>query len=151
MIRFTKAKTTPPRPKRPGGGKKATLDKLRAFLNQAEPDVVEILMSGFSAQQNTVTYKELREAYLAGGISQQQFEKWQEDYTKLIAVTLSPRWKAAAAAAAQEVSAKYPYFLYDPDTSAGMSFLKQHGAELVTNIVQEQRDALNAIIQHVSG
>ena len=99
MIRFTKAKTTPPRPKRPGGGKKATLDKLRAFLNQAEPDVVEILMSGFSAQQNTVTYKELREAYLAGGISQQQFEKWQEDYTKLIAVTLSPRWKAAAAAA----------------------------------------------------
>lgn len=151
MIRFTKAKTTPPRPKRPGGGKKATLDKLRAFLNQAEPDVVEILMSGFSTQQNTVTYKELREAYLAGGISQQQFEKWQEDYTKLITVTLSPRWKAAAAAAAQEVRAKYPYFLYDPDTSAGMSFLRQHGAELVTNIVQEQRDALNAIIQHVSG
>ena len=32
-----------------------------------------------------------------------------------------------------------------------MSFLRQHGAELVTNIVQEQRDALNAIIQHVSG
>ena len=114
MIRFTKAKATPPRPKRPSGGKKATLDKLRAFLSQAEPDVVEILMSGFSTQQNTVTYKELREAYLAGGISQQQFEKWQEDYTKLITVTLSPRWKAAAAAAAQEVRAKYPYFLYDP-------------------------------------
>ncbi len=151
MIRFTKVKATPPRPKRPSGGKKATLDKLRAFLNQAEPDVVEILMSGFSAQQNTVTYKELREAYLAGGISQKQFEKWQEDYTKLITSTLVPQWKAAAAAAAQEVSAKYPYFLYDPDISSGMSFLRQHGAELVTNIVQEQRDALNAIIQHVSG
>lgn len=151
MIRFTKAKTTPPRPKRPGGGKKATLDKLRAFLSQAEPDVVEILMSGFSTQQNTVTYKELREAHLAGGISQKQFEKWQADYTKLITVTLAPRWKAAAAAAAQEVKAKYPYLLYDPDTSAGMSFLGQHGAELVTNIVQEQRDALNAVIQHVSG
>lgn len=151
MIRFTKARAAPPRPGRPSGGKKAALDKLRAFLAQAEPDVVEMLMSGFSAQQNTVTYKELREAYLAGGISQKQFEEWQADYTRLITGALAPRWKAAAAAAAQEVQAKYPYFLYDPDTSAGMSFLKQHGAELVTNIAQEQRDALNAVIQYVSG
>ena len=78
MIHFTKAKATPPKPKKPKGGKKATLNKLKNFLYQAEPEAVEILVSNFNAQQNAVTYKELREAYLAGGITQKQFEKWQK-------------------------------------------------------------------------
>jgi len=151
MIHFTKAKATPPKPKKPKGGKKATLNKLKNFLYQAEPEAVEILVSNFNAQQNAVTYKELREAYLAGGITQKQFEKWQKDYSQLITVSLAPKWEAAAAAAAQEVKNKYPYFVYEPSVSAGMDFIKQHGAELVTNLAQEQRQALNAVIQHVSG
>ena len=151
MIHFTKAKATPQKPKKPKGGKKATLNKLKNFLYQAEPEAVEILVSNFNAQQNAVTYKELREAYLAGGITQKQFEKWQKDYSQLITVSLAPKWEAAAAAAAQEVKDKYPYFVYEPSVSAGMDFIKQHGAELVTNLAFEQRDALNAIIAHVSG
>ena len=151
MIRFTKAKATPPKPKKPKGGKKATLNKLKSFLAQAEPEAVEILVSNFNAQQNAVTYKELREAYLAGGITQKQFEKWQKDYSKLITGTLAPKWEAAATAAAQEVKDKYPYFVYEPSVSAGMDFIKQHGAELVSNLAQEQQQALNAVIQHVSG
>ena len=151
MIHFTKAKATPQKPKKPKGGKKATLNKLKNFLYQAEPEAVEILVSNFNAQQNAVTYKELREAYLAGGITQKQFEKWQKDYSQLITVSLAPKWEAAAAAAAQEVKDKYPYFVYEPSVSAGMDFIKQHGAELVTNLAQEQRQALNAVIQHVSG
>ena len=139
MIHFTKAKATPQKPKKPKGGKKATLNKLKNFLYQAEPEAVEILVSNFNAQQNAVTYKELREAYLAGGITQKQFEKWQKDYSQLITVSLAPKWEAAAAAAAQEVKDKYPYFVYEPSVSAGMDFIKQHGAELVTNLAQEQR------------
>ena len=44
MIRFTE-----PGPvikaKKPKGGKKATLNKLKAFLTAAEPETVEILVS----------------------------------------------------------------------------------------------------------
>ena len=67
MIRFTKAKPPPKKPKKQPGGKKATLNKLKSFLTAAEPETVEILVSNWNAQQNSVTYKELREAYLAGG------------------------------------------------------------------------------------
>ena len=151
MIRFTKARATPPRPRKPQGGKADTLARLKAFLSRSETDVTEILVTAFDAQQNTVTYTELREAYLAGGITQKQFEKWQKDYTKLITDVLAPKWAEAAAAGAREVTAKYPYFRYEPSVSAGMSFLKQHGAELVTNLVEEQRQAINAVIRHVSG
>lgn len=151
MIRFTKAAATLKPPKKPKGGKKAVLDELRAFLDQAEPETVSFLLSGWDAQQNAVTYKELREAFLSGGVSQAQFEQWQKDYSKLITGALAPKWEAAAAAAAQEVRARYPRFLYEPSVGAGMAYIQQHGAELVTNLAQEQRQALNAVIQHVSG
>lgn len=150
MIRFTKAKTTP-KPKKPKGGKKAALNRLKSFLTAAEPEAVEILTSRLQEQSNAITYKELREAYLAGGITEKQFKKWQQDYSKLITSTLAPKWQAAAAAGAQQVKDKYPYFVYEPSVSAGMAFIKEHGAELVTNLANEQREALNAVIAHVSG
>ena len=150
MIRFTKAKPKP-KPKKPKGSKKAALNKLKSFLAAAEPEAVEILLSNWQAQANAITYKELREAYLAGGITRKQFEKWQKDYAKLITSTLAPKWEQAANAAAAEVKAQYPKFFYEPSVSAGMAFIKQNGAELVTNLAQEQRDALNAVIAHVSG
>ncbi len=150
MIRFTKAKTTP-KPKKPKGEKKAALNKLKSFLTAAEPEAVEIIVSGLQGQSNAITYKELREAYLAGGITQKQFEKWQKDYAKLITKALAPKWETAAAAGAQQVKDKYPYFVYEPSVSAGMDFIKEHGAELVTNLAAEQREALNAVIAHVSG
>lgn len=150
MIRFTKAKTTP-KPKKPKGGKKAALNRLKSFLTAAEPEAVEILASRLQEQSNAITYKELREAYLAGGITEKQFKKWQQDYSKLITSTLAPKWQAAAAAGAQQVKDKYPYFVYEPSVSAGMDYIKQHGAELVTNLALEQREALNAVIAHVSG
>ena len=121
MIRFTKAKPPPKKPKKQPGGKKATLNKLKSFLTAAEPETVEILVSNWNAQQNSVTYKELRDAYLAGGLTEKQFQKWQKDYSKLVTSTLAPKWQAAADAAAQEVKAQYPYFVYEPSVSASMS------------------------------
>ncbi len=150
MIRFTKAKPKPKKPKQKGG-KKATLNKLKSFLAAAELEVVEILVSNWNAQTNSVIYKELREAYLSGGLTERQFQKWQKGYSKLMTSTLAPKWQAAADAAAQEVQAQYPYFVYEPAVSASMDFIKQHGAELVTNLAQEQRDALNAVIAHCNG
>lgn len=150
MIRFTKAKPKPGR-KKPEDGKKAALNRLKAFLAAAEPETVEFLLSNWRAQENAITYKELREAYLAGEITQKQFEKWQKDYAKLITGILAPMWEQAADAAAAELKVQYPDILYEPSVSAGMEFIRQHSAELVTNLAQEQRDAVNALIYHVSG
>ena len=151
MIRFTKAKGTPRRPPKPKPDKNAALNKLRSFLTAAEPETVEIVVSCLQGQTNAITYKELRECYLAGGITDKQFTQWQKDYSQLITSTLAPQWQKAAEAGAQQVKDQYPYFVYEPAVSAGMDFIKQHGAELVTNLAVEQREALNAVIAHVSG
>ena len=127
------------------------LDQLNAFLNASEPEPVYWLTRLWNDQQQAITYKELREAYLAGGITEKQFTKWQKDYAKLITSTLAPKWQEAAVAGAQEVKERYPRFIYEPSMSAGMDFIKEHGAELAATLAAEQREALNAVIAHVSG
>ncbi len=150
MIRFTKAKhklIKPPQSIK----KQSTLQKLNAYLNQTEPEAVEFLYRDLTGMQNAVTYKELREAYMAGSLTDAQFETWQTQYAQMVNNDLKPKWEAAANEAAEQMKAQYPYFLYNPQASASMDWISQHGAELVTNLAQEQKDAINTMIQHVSG
>lgn len=151
MIRFTKAKMLQKAKPRSRGDKKSALDKLYSFLSASEPQAIEFLVSFWNTQAQGVTYKELREAYLAGEITPQLYQRWTEDYSRFIQDKLATLWGQAAQAGAAEVSAKYPHFVYEPSISAAMGFIKDHGAELVTNITEEQRRALNAVISHISG
>lgn len=149
-IRFTKATAKPKKPKQ-SAKKKNALAKLNSYLKQTEPETVEFLYHDLQATGNAVTYKELREAYLAGGMTQEQLEKWQHKYSKLVTGTLKPKWEQAAQEATKEIADKYPYFLYEPGISAATSWIKDHGAELVTNLAQDQIDALNAMVGYFSG
>ena len=49
---------------------KAALRKLRAFLDSSEPELVQLLVNLWNTQGRAITFKELREAILAGDISQ---------------------------------------------------------------------------------
>ncbi len=149
-IRFTKAA---PKQKKTAQSDsvKETLRRLSSFLDQAEPEAVEFLFRDLQKAGNAVTYKELREAYLSGGLSQEQFQKWQHEYSHIVTDTLKPIWEQEAALAAQEIKNQYPLFFYEPGTSAAMSFINQHGAELVTNLAQDQINAINAMVAHCSG
>ena len=142
------AKKAQPKPKKQKtkGSKNDTLEKLRSFLAATEPETIEFLLSFWHAQSQGVTYKELREAYLSGGITDKQFKDWQKEYAELITSTLASKWQHAADEAAAEVAAKYPHFVYEPSISASMDYIRQHSAELVTNLAQEQKDAINALI-----
>lgn len=151
MIRFTKAKALQKARPRTSVGKKTSLDNLYSFLNHAEPEAIEFLVSFWNTQAQGVTYAELREAFLAGEITPQLYQRWTEDYSQFIQDGLTPLWAQASAAGAAEVSMNYPLFVYEPSVSAAMGFIRDHGAELVTNITEEQRKALNAVISHISG
>ena len=106
-IRFTKATSKPKKPQQ--SGSKKVLTKLNSYLKQAEPETVKFLYHDLQSTGNAVTYKELRETYLAGGMTQGQFEKWQHKYSKLVTGTLKPKWEQEAALAAQEIKDKYPW------------------------------------------
>lgn len=150
LITFTKAKAKPKKPKQ-SKSTKATLNKLKQYIHANEPETVKLLVNNIQGAGDTITYKELREAYLAGGFSPTYTGYWQKKYSKIVDTALRPKWELAAAEAAQEAKDKYPYFLYEPSFSAAASWIKDHGAELATNLAKDQVAALNALIGHVSG
>lgn len=111
------------------------LNKLRSFLDAEEPKTIKWLVSLWNKQQEAITYKELRDAYLNGGITKKQLEKWQKDYSEFVINKLYPQWQKAIEAAANQ------------RLKSMMDYIQNHGAELVTQLTQEQKNALNAMIQ----
>jgi len=143
MIRFTKARASPPHKTT---SKQAALDKLVSFLNGEEPKTVRWLVSFWNEQSAAITYADLREAVLSGDITQDQLELWQQDYARLVSDHFAPQWEKAMSTAATERTAQFPAFHYDPAIGAAQEYIQQHGAELVTRMTQVQRDALRAMI-----
>lgn len=123
---------------------------LRTFLDTNEPGLVRFLVNTWNSQGNAITYKELREAILAGDISPDLLYEWMQDYTRFVAVTLRPAWEKAIVAAAEELRRKYPTFYFDPMADGVRSWAESRAAEFVTNVTQTQIEGLRAVVQRAA-
>ena len=124
----------------------AALARLGTFLDNSSPQLVEWLYSLFQDQQKAVTYAELREAWLDGYES--LIREWQEDYARFIADKLAPEIRKAAAAGGNAVLDRLgpnAFYIIDSD-EAVKAWISTHTAELVTNISDSARKAINAIV-----
>lgn len=128
----------------------ATLQKLRGFLDAAEPRLVYFLTNLWGAQGKAITYKELREAILAGEISEEYLAEWQQDYSRFVVTNLLPAWEEAMKAATDELAAKYRGWYYNPASSGVENWVKTRSADFVTSVAQTQHDALRAVVQRAA-
>lgn len=128
----------------------AALQKLRSFLDTNEPDLVYFLVNLWGAQGKAITYKELREAILAGDLSAELLEEWQQDYVKFVTKHLEPAWKKAMEAASDEIHQKYPEWNFDPMGDGVMSWTEKRGAEFVTSSTRAQIQGLKAVVQRAA-
>ena len=126
------------------------LNRLNAFLNAAEPEPVFWLNQLWTDQQNAITYKELREAILAGGLDPKTLEAWQKDYASFANEHLKPIWTQAMQAGAAKLEAEHPDFFFDTLSEGVTNWTSTHGAEWVTNISAEQQEAITAMIDKVA-
>lgn len=128
----------------------ATLQKLRGFLDAAEPRLVYFLTNLWGAQGKAITYKELREAILSGEISEEYLAEWQQDYSRFVVTNLLPAWEEAMKAATDELAAKYRGWYYNPASSGVENWVKTRSADFVTSVAQTQHDALRAVVERAS-
>lgn len=128
----------------------AVLRQLRAFLDKNEPGLVRILVNTWHSQGKAITYKELREAILAGEISMEYLEDWMQDYSKFVTEYMQPAWEKAIKAAAEERERMYPAWKFDPMGDAVRSWVEIHAAEFVTNVTTSQIDGLRAVVQRAA-
>ena len=128
----------------------AVLRLLRSFLDKNEPGLVRILVNTWRSQGNAITYKELREAILAGDVSPDLLEDWMQDYSRFVSNDLLPAWQKAMDAAAEEIRRKYPTYYFDPMGDGVRAWTESRAAEFVTNITETQIEGLRAVVQRAA-
>lgn len=124
----------------------AALRKLRSFLDAKEPNLVYFLVNLWRHQGKAITYKELREAILAGDISTEYLQEWQQDYTRFVKQHLEPAWLDAIDTAAKEIARKYPEWNFDPMADAVQEWARNRAAEFVTSVTDTQIQGLRAVV-----
>lgn len=127
----------------------AALKKLRTYLNAAEPEMVYFLVNTWNSQSKAITYKELREAILAGDIDQEYMKQWNDDYSKFVTEHLEPAWIDAMEAANAEIAAKYEWN-FDPYAEGVREWTSKQAAAFVTNSTTAQILGLRAIVRRAA-
>lgn len=128
----------------------AALRKLRRFLDANEPGLVHLLVTTWRAQGKAITYKEIREAILAGDITTEYLQDWIQDYTRFVVRYLQPEWEKAMAEAAAEIAATHPGWRFDPFADGVRMWTEQRAASFVTSVTQIQIEALRAVIRQAA-
>lgn len=123
---------------------------LRSFLDQNEPGLVRILVNTWNSQGKAITYKELREAILAGDISPEWLEDWMQDYSRFVAKELQPAWEKAIRAAVEELERQHPTFYFDPMAEGVRSWTESRAGEFVTNVSQTQIEGIRAVVRRAA-
>lgn len=120
------------------------LAELDNYINAASPEIVYWLVHTWNDQQQATTYKELQAAIASG--CQDQLEQWQEDYANLVNAQLKPIWLAAMQTAATKITAQHDLFVFDDTTKEVREWINAHGAEFVTAISDQAREAVQTIL-----
>lgn len=128
----------------------AALLALRAFLDEKEPELVYLLVNTWHHQGRAITYKELREAILAGVITDAILEEWVQDYTAFVTRHLQPAWIAAMDAAAEQIHLKYPEFHFDPYGDGVREWTTDRAAQFVTEVSNTQIEGIRAVVQRAA-
>lgn len=143
---FRSARSAPVRKAKKSAAGQAALDKLNSFLDAASPEPAYWLTRLWDDQQKAITYKELREAILSGGMSEKTLQEWQEDYAVFVNAHLKDSWTAAMKEAAAQREAMHPDFYFDPMTEGIKKWTDTKAAQLVTQVSDQQRTAIAALV-----
>lgn len=125
---------------------KATLAKLNSFLDSSSPSLVRFLVNMWNAQGKAITYKELREAILAGEISMEYLEQWRQDYSRFVRQHLQEGWEKAIAEGVKSHTERFPDFYFDPMADGVRNWTQNRSAEFVTYVTDNQIEGLRAVI-----
>lgn len=125
-------------------------EALERFLDDSQGiQLIRFLVRYWKDQQTVLTFREIREAILAGDVTRKMMKDWQQDYSRMVAEKLKPTWEAAMEAGALNQMAHKGLdtgFKFRKDHWAVRDWLRDRTATMVTNCTDEQRKAIRNII-----
>ena len=121
-------------------------EQLNRFIERREPALARLVERETSRMGNSISYEDIRNALLTGEFSEEWLEKWRILYSEFILEVFVPVWRESMAASVQQINDRFPKFLFDPNTQAVQDWVANRGAALVTNVVDQQRNAIRAMV-----
>lgn len=122
------------------------LRRLKEYLDENCDEPARILCGFWKDQQNAISYQELRQAVKDGAISQETMKLWQQDYSRLVAGSLATMWTAAVEAGPTGQPLLDGLSFGVVQTPNMINWIQARGAEFVTSVMQEQKDAISALL-----
>lgn len=122
----------------------AIIDRMKEYLESAISDPIQFLETFWHDQAMVITYAELRKIATDEEFPEEIMEVWRQDYSKLIAEKITPAWEEAIIAGI-ESNPQLVGMEFDASVLV-REWTVRRSAELVTNITQEQADAIRHII-----
>ena len=131
-----------------GKTSKEILDKLDKYLDDKEDGVVRMLCGFWGDQQDAISYDDLRQIVASGYISVETLQEWQQDYSYLVEQRLSDVWQEAMQYGANsQPIVTSSGFTFNMMYSGASEWIKDHGAEFVTNSTVQQQKAISSLLQ----
>lgn len=121
-------------------------EKLNRFIERREPALARIVERETIRMGDSISYEDIRNALLTGEFSEEWLEKWRVLYSEFVLEVFVPVWRESMATSVQQLNERFPKFLFDPNTQAVQDWVANRGAALVTNVVDQQRNAIRAMV-----
>ena len=124
------------------------LDMLDRFIDENESEPIEVLVRFWKDQENAITYKELREMVENQEVDNGALMDWSKDYSILVKEKLVPVLKQAVKEGGKTIAALHELdnFSFEVTDANITKWIDEKSTRLITNLVEEQRDAIQAII-----
>lgn len=130
----------------------AALSRLNSFLNKNNPRIVRFLVRLWNDQDAAITYKELREAILAGAITEEMVRAWQNDYAVFfnrylrdeILAAITHGGMSAIATTLAETN------VYRPMLTAIDNWVSTHGAEWISQMSEAAQEAVSSMVGYTA-
>ena len=126
------------------------LRQLYSFIDINQTRLARFLNNMWREQEQAITYKQIREAILAGEITPAMVESWQQSYSRFVSEHMLPKWEEAFRASAVELKNKYPAFAFDGTAENVRQWNMDNAARFVTNSTTEQIKGLRAAIRRAT-
>ena len=126
------------------------LARLSSFIDYESPELAEFVYRMIEDQGYAITYRELRQAILDGGLSLDYLRQWQQDYSRFINEAYSQAVERAVAQAAADLRLEYGVNFYDPMFSKIDNFIQTHGGQLIRQVSIEQYTAINQLVRQAT-
>lgn len=123
--------------------------RLRDYLDESKSEPIELLSGFWKDEQKALSYQDIRALILSGDINDDLAKQWANDYSYMLSNSFTPYWVDAMKAGSLSQPIMDPIsgiFSFDTSTPGIVNWIRDHGAELVTNSTNTQIDGMKFLL-----